>query len=115
MLKKCVTLYMYDVYLFDILFTWFLLTQILMIYKLLTKGRKIFLEKMRNHIEIKIFYHGSFWNLGEKSRNLWYFLFHVKGSFQRVLESPRRVEKLVEHSRIDGFVLYLAYDIIVLS
>ena len=44
---------MYDVYLFDILFTWFLLTQILMKYKLLTKGHKIFLERMRNHLEIK--------------------------------------------------------------
>ena len=27
----------------------------------------------------------------------------------------RRVEKLVDFSRINGFVLYLAYDIIVLS
>ena len=33
---------MYDVYLFDILFTWFLLTQILMIKKLFTKSHKIF-------------------------------------------------------------------------
>ena len=41
--------------------------------------------------------------------------FHVKRSFEQVLESPRRIEKLVEYSRIDGFVLYLAYDIIVLS
>ena len=44
---------MYDVYLFDILFTWFLLTQILMINKLFTKGHKIFLERMTNHLEIK--------------------------------------------------------------
>ena len=37
---------MYDVYFFDILLTWFLLTQILMI-------NKIFLERMTNHLEIK--------------------------------------------------------------
>ena len=44
---------MYDVYLFHILFTWFLLTQIIMIKKLFTKGHKIFLERMANHLEIK--------------------------------------------------------------
>ena len=44
---------MSDVYLYDILFTWFLLTQILTINKLFTKGHKIFLEKMTNHREIK--------------------------------------------------------------
>ena len=42
---------MHDGYLFDILFTWFLLTQILMIHKLFTKGHKIFLEIMTNHLE----------------------------------------------------------------
>ena len=31
------------------------------------------------------------------------------------MESPRRVDKLVKYSRKDGFVLYLAYDIIVIS
>ena len=36
---------MYDVYLFDKLFTWFLLTQILMINKLFTKGHKFFSRK----------------------------------------------------------------------
>ena len=40
--------------------------------------------------------------------------FSVSKSFEWVLESPRRVKKLVECSRIDGFVLCLAYDIIVL-
>ena len=44
---------MYDVYLFDILFAWFLLTQILMINKLFTEGHKIFLERMTNRLEIK--------------------------------------------------------------
>ena len=43
---------MYDLYLFDILFTWFLLTQILMINNLFTKGHKTFLERMTNHLEI---------------------------------------------------------------
>ena len=44
---------MYDVYLFDILFTWFLLTKILMIYKLFTEGHNTFLEIMTNHLEIE--------------------------------------------------------------
>ena len=95
---------MCGVYLYDILFTWFLLTQILMINKLFTKGHKNFLE---------IVYQGRFWSLGEKSEILWNFLFYAKRSFEWVLESPRRIEKLVEYSRIYGFGLYLAYDIIV--
>ena len=37
----------------EILFTWFLLTQILMKNKLFTKGHKIFQERMTNHLEIK--------------------------------------------------------------
>ena len=44
---------MYDVYLFDILFAWFLLNQLLVINKLFTKGHKIFLEGMTYHLEIK--------------------------------------------------------------
>ena len=44
---------MSDVYLFDMLFTWFLLTQILMIKMLFTKGHRIFLERMTNHLDIK--------------------------------------------------------------
>ena len=44
---------MYDVYLFDILFTWFLLTQILMINKLCIKGHNIFLERMTKQLETK--------------------------------------------------------------
>ena len=43
---------MYDAYLFDILFTWFLLTKISMIIKLFTKFHKLFLERMTNHLEI---------------------------------------------------------------
>ena len=66
---------------------------------------------MTNHLELKIFYHGNFWNRREKSRILWNFLFHVKRSFEQVLESLRRFEKLVEYSRIYGFGLYLAYAI----
>ena len=46
-------MYKYGVYLFDILITWFLLTQILIINKLFTKGHKLFLERMPNHPEIK--------------------------------------------------------------
>ena len=46
-------MYEYDVSLFDILIAWFLLTQILMINKLLTKGHNAFLERMPNHLEIK--------------------------------------------------------------
>ena len=44
---------MYDVYFFDILFTWFLLIQLLMINKLFTEGHKIFLERPTIHLEIK--------------------------------------------------------------
>ena len=43
---------MYDVYLFDILFTWFLLTQMLMLNMLFTKSNKTFLERVANHQEI---------------------------------------------------------------
>ena len=45
---------MYGDDLFDILFTWFPLTQILTINKLFTEGHKIFLEGKTNHQEIKI-------------------------------------------------------------
>ena len=41
--------------------------------------------------------------------------FHAKRSFERVLESPRRIEKLVEYSRIDGFVLYHRNFLIILE
>ena len=58
---------MYDAYLFDILFTWFLLTQILMITKLFTKGHKIFLERMTNHLEIK---NSLSWKVLEPRRNV---------------------------------------------
>ena len=43
---------MYDVYLFDILISLFLLTQILMTNKLFTKGHTIFLERKTNQTEI---------------------------------------------------------------
>ena len=43
---------MHKAYLFDILFTWFRLTQILIINKLFTKGHKIFLQRMTNYLEI---------------------------------------------------------------
>ena len=43
---------MHDAYLFDILFAYFLLTQILMINKLFTMVIR-FLVKMTNHLEIK--------------------------------------------------------------
>ena len=105
---------MYDVYLFHILFPWFLLTQILMINKIFTKGHTIFLERMTNQLGIKNS-HGRFWNLGEKSRILWNFLFHAKNRFEWVVESPRRTEELVEYSRIYGLGLYLAYNILVVS
>ena len=41
------------------------------------------------------------------------FFLYTKRSSEWGLESPRRIEKFVEYSRIYGFVLYLAYDIIV--
>ena len=106
---------MYDVYLFDILFAWFLLTKILMINMLLTKSHKIYQEGMTYHLEIKNSYLGRFWNPGEKSGILWNFLFHAKRSFEWVLESPRRIKMLVEYSRIYGLGLYLAYTIIIVS
>ena len=57
----------YDVYLYDILFTWFL-TQILMINKLFTKIHKIFLERMTNHLEIK---NSLSWKVLEPWRKVW--------------------------------------------
>ena len=60
---------MYDVYLFDILLTWFLLTQIL-INKLVTKGRhKILLERIANHLEIKNIISWKFLEPWRKIRN----------------------------------------------
>ena len=76
---------------------------------------EIFVEKTTYHLEIKKAYHGRLWNLGEKSGILWNFLCHAKRSFEWVLESHRRVEKLVENSIIDGFVIYLANNIVVIS
>ena len=75
-------------------------------------GNEIFLKRMTNHLEIK---NSLSWKVLEpwrKVRNSQELFFHAKRSFEWVLESPRRVEKLVEYSRI-GFVLYLAYDIVV--
>ena len=62
---------MYDDYLFDILFTWFLLTQIhvLLINKLFTKGHKIFLERMTKHLEIKNILSWKFLEPWRKIRN----------------------------------------------
>ena len=37
--------------------------------------RENFLEKMANHLEIKIVYHGRFWNLEENSGILCNFIF----------------------------------------
>ena len=82
--------------------------------RLFTKGHKPFLERMTNHIEIKIILSWKFLEPWKKSRILLNFLFNVKGSYEQVLVSPRTVEKLVKYSRIYGFVLYSAYDIIVL-
>ena len=71
---------------------------------------------MTNHLEVK---NSSSWKVLEpwrKVRNsLALFFFMPKEEFEWVLESPRRIEKLVEYSRIYGFDLYLAYDIIVVS
>ena len=69
----------YDVYLFDILITWFLLTQILMINKLFIKGDKVSLERMTNHLEITNILSWKFLELS----------FPCQKSFKWVLESPR--------------------------
>ena len=63
-----------------------------------------FSRKMTNHLEIK---NVLLWKFLEKSM--------PNRSSEWVLESSRRIEKLVEHSRINVFVLYLAYNIIVVS
>ena len=55
-----------------------------------------------------MYYHGSFWINQEFPGT---FFSMPNRSSERVLESSRRTEKLEEHSRIDVFVLYLAYDI----
>ena len=57
-------------------------------------------------------YHGSFWLNPEFPGT---FFFMPNRSSERFLETSLRIEKFVEHSRIDVFVLYLAYDIIVVS
>ena len=69
---------MYEVYLFDILFTWFLLTQILMINKLFTEGHKIFLERITNHLEIKSSLSWKVLEPWRKIRNSLELSFHVK-------------------------------------
>ena len=60
---------MYDVYLFDMLFAWFLLTQILIINMLFNKGHRIFLERMTNHLEIKNILSWKFLEPWRKIRN----------------------------------------------
>ena len=71
-----------------------------------------FSRKVTNHLEIKMYYHGSFWKNPEFPGT---FLFMPNRSSERVLELSRRIDKLVEHSRVDVLVLYLAYDIIAIS
>ena len=63
-----------------------------------------FSRKMTYHLVIK---NVLSWKFLEKSM--------PNRSSEWVLESSRIIEKLVEHSRINVFVLYLAYYIIVVS
>ena len=100
---------MYDVYLFDILFTWFLFAQILMINKLFTKVHKIFLERMTNHLESKNILSWKFLEPWRKIKNSLELSFSCQRSFEQVLELPRRVEKLVEYSRINVFIFSIRY------
>ena len=82
------------------------MTQILMINKLFTEGHKIFLERTTNHLEIKNILSWRFLEPWRKYGTLWNSLFcYIKRSFERVLESPRKVEKLVEYRRMaeNGF------------
>ena len=87
---------MYDAYMNDMLFNWFLFTQIMTMNTLFTKGHKILLERMTKHLDIKkkIIIEGSgtlekspkfsgvfivmskealsnIWNHPEELRNLW--------------------------------------------
>ena len=59
-----------------------------------------------------MYYHGSFWKNPEFPGT---FFFMPNRSSERVSESSRKIEKIVEHSRKDVLVLYLEYDIIAIS
>ena len=67
---------------------------------------------MTNHLEIK---HVLSWKFPEKSGFCSTFFYMPIRSSDQVLESSRRIEKLVELSRTDVLDLYLAYDIIVVT
>ena len=68
---------------------------------------------MTYHLEIK---NALSWKFAEKSGIPYYFLFHAKKrSSEQVLESSRRIEKLVKLSRTSVLDLFLAYDIIVVT
>ena len=101
MLLMLLTLYrnMCDVYLLNTLFTKFLLTQILdilmankLLYTRCLFDHKIFSRRMTNHLEIKMYCHGSFRESPEFSKT---FLFMQNRSSEQVLESSRRIEKLL--------------------
>ena len=70
---------------------------------------------MTNHLEIKysITEHSGIFE--KKSRILYNFLFHANRNYEQIPDASRRIEKPVEHPKINNFVLYLAYDIIVIS
>ena len=86
----------------NLLFIWLLLTQILMINKLFTINHKILLES-RN---LKLFYHGSFWNLERDPGFSATYFSMSKQVLSGFLESPRKIEKLVECSRKDDFFIF---------
>ena len=86
-----------------------------MINKLFTEGHNIFLKRMTNHLEIKNSLSWKFLEPWRKILNSLELSFSCQRSFEWVLESPQRVEKLVEYSRINEFVIYLLYGIIALS
>ena len=56
---------------------------------------------------------GKFWPVTPEFPKTFFFM--PNRSSEQVLESSRKTERLVEHSRINNVVFYLAYDVIVVS
>ena len=83
---------MYDVYLLviNMLFTYFLMTQILIVNKFVSFGLKGFLESMNNYLKIPILP----WNFPERDGKIWF-------SAELSLTCPKNfVERYITYRKI---------------